>query len=153
MYVELSSDHFLKKKKKLIRNVLLTKEIQTMWWRMSNRGSDYRITQPREGIKYPESTEGVEHMPSVVQKDPGEGRSRGKWANEDMQSVRGEWLSLFTGASHRKSQLCLAGKKLLSSIQFDLICMGCSLRVPVSFWSSGIRARRQDDGAWHFILA
>lgn len=41
---------------------------------MSNRGSEYRITQPRGGIKYPESTEGVEHMPRVVRKGPGEQR-------------------------------------------------------------------------------
>lgn len=48
---------------------------------MGNRGSECRITQPREGKgrdKYPESTEGAEHMPRVVWEDPGEGRSKGK---------------------------------------------------------------------------
>lgn len=127
--------------------------MQNVWWGMGSRGSDCRITQPREAMNYPESTEGVGHMPRVVQKDAGEGRSKDKWTNEHMQSVRGEWFSLFTRASPRKSLLCLAGEKLLSSIQFDLICMVHSLRAPVSFWSSGIRAGRQDDGAWHFILA
>lgn len=80
---------------------------------MSNRGSDYRITQPRNGTQYPESTEGVQHMPGVVHRGSGEVRSKGEQAKEDMQSVRGDWFSLFTVASQRESLLCLAGEKLL----------------------------------------
>lgn len=124
--------------------------MQAVWWRMSNRGSEYRITQPRGGIKYPESTEGAEHMPRVVRKGPGEGRSKGKGAKEDMQSVRGEWFSLFTRASHRKSHRCWAGKKQLSCIRFDLICMAVQLE------SSGffliIRNQGKKAGWWCLTL-